>query len=90
MKLSQYSANLEETITGSDLKETNEFYEELYDDFQEVDKFYRYEGTFTVKGDEGKIDCTFEALISKTKGKYHLFFYKKSQSGLQNSALTFH
>lgn len=73
MKINKYSVSLTKTVTGDDAEETNEFYEEYYDDYVAADKFYCYEGTFTVTGDDDSIDCTFEAIVCKINGKNYLF-----------------
>lgn len=73
MKLNKYSIDLTKTLKGEDAEEMNEYYEELYEDYKAADKFYCYEGTFTVKGDEDSVDFTFEAIVCKIDGKYYLF-----------------
>ena len=73
MKINKYSVSLTKTLTGEDAEEMNERYEEYYDDYVTADKFYCYEVTFTVSGDDDSIDCTFEAIVCKIKGKNYLF-----------------
>ncbi|MBQ4522217.1 MAG: hypothetical protein IJA10_04620 [Lachnospiraceae bacterium] len=73
MKITKYSTDMEETLQGSDAEEMNEYYEDDYDNYEDADKFYCYEGTFTVKGDDDEVDCTFEAIVCKIDGKYYLF-----------------
>ena len=76
IKINKYSVNLTKTRKGEDAEETNEYYEDIYDEYENADKFYYYDGNFTLWGDEDSIDYTFEAIVCKIDGKYYIFSIK--------------